>query len=170
MTKKAHGYIKGIEVCEGYAALNPNNCAVRERTADGKPVGPCCFHLEGGTTCPRHGKVKAKGEGKMTKRDVIAMLPKLRPASEPGKKEDGTRVHLQYHAADEATPKAVEQAKRADELGLPKDRYTGRVSRIWKTVTNDQMLTVYVELERDHQWRSFNLDRGDLLQLVVLGE
>ena len=106
----------------------------------------------------------------MTKQDIIDLLPKLRSASEPGKKEDGTRVHIQYHAFRDASPNAVEQAKRADELGLPKDRYTGRVSRVWKTVTNDQMLTVYVELERDHQWRSFNLNRGDLLQLVILGE
>jgi hypothetical protein len=106
----------------------------------------------------------------MTKQEILDMLPKLRQASEPGKVEDGTRVHLQYHAANEATSKAVEQAKRAEELGLPKDRYTGRVSRVWKSASGDQMLTVYVELERDHQWRSFNLNCGELLQFVVLGE
>ena len=54
----AHGYAAGLEVCEGFAALHPNNCAIRERTADGVSVGPCTFHLENGTTCPRHGNVK----------------------------------------------------------------------------------------------------------------
>jgi hypothetical protein len=113
--------------------------------------------------------ITEKGET-MTKQEILDMLPKFRQASEPGKVEDGTRVHLQYHSANEATSKAVEQAKRAEELGLPKDRYTGRVSRVWKSASGDQMLTVYVELERDHQWRSFNLNRGELLQFVVLGE
>jgi len=34
----------------------PNACAVRERTADGTPVGRCYFHTENGV-CPRHGNV-----------------------------------------------------------------------------------------------------------------
>lgn len=52
------GYIKGLEISRGYAVVNPHNCAVKERTADGVYVGPCEFYLEGGTTCCRHGKVK----------------------------------------------------------------------------------------------------------------
>ena len=52
------GYADGLEVCEGFARLNPHNCAVRERTADGVSVGPCTHYLAGGTTCPIHGKVK----------------------------------------------------------------------------------------------------------------
>jgi hypothetical protein len=106
----------------------------------------------------------------MTSQDILDLLPRLRSASEPGKVEDGTRVHLQYKAFGKPTPTAIAQAKRAEELDLPKDRYTGRVSRVWKTSSGDQMLTVYVELERDHQWRSFNLDKGELLKLVTLGE
>ena len=106
----------------------------------------------------------------MTCQDIIALLPKLRPASEPGKVEDGTRVHIQYEAFQKPTMKALEQAKRAEELELDKDRYTGRISRIWKSVAGDQILTVYVELERDHQWRSFNLDKGELKRLVILEE
>lgn len=53
------GYLLGVEIYEGYARTNPHNCAVKERTGDGVPAGPCCFYLENGTTCPRHGKVKA---------------------------------------------------------------------------------------------------------------
>ena len=54
----ATGYLQGIEIYQGYAQTNPHNCAVKERTGDGVPVGPCCFYLDNGATCPRHGKVK----------------------------------------------------------------------------------------------------------------
>lgn len=53
------GYLPGVEIYKGYALSNPYNCAVKERTGDGVPVGPCCYYLDNGTTCPRHGKVKA---------------------------------------------------------------------------------------------------------------
>lgn len=39
------------------AYRHPNNCPVQERTADGRPVGRCWFHLPDGKTCPRHGDV-----------------------------------------------------------------------------------------------------------------
>ena len=35
------------------------NCAVREMTADGVPVGRCWCYLSEGDICPRHGNVKA---------------------------------------------------------------------------------------------------------------
>lgn len=38
-----------------------NLCAIRERTADGKPVGRCCFPVKDGR-CPRHGDVLAVQE------------------------------------------------------------------------------------------------------------
>lgn len=49
----------------------PNNCPVRERTADGVNVGRCCFHLPDGKTCSRHGNVEAaitlyRESGKLT--------------------------------------------------------------------------------------------------------
>lgn len=52
------GYVTGVEFSASFARLMPKNCAVIERTADGVSCGPCCFYLENGTTCPRHGKVK----------------------------------------------------------------------------------------------------------------
>lgn len=36
--------------------INPDACAVRERTADGASVGRCWFRTEKGR-CPRHGDV-----------------------------------------------------------------------------------------------------------------
>lgn len=106
----------------------------------------------------------------MLKPEHLTILANVRQASEPGKKEDGTRVHVQYKSFGTPKPAAIAAAKRAEDLGLPKDRYTGRVSRIWKSGDGDRMLTVYVELERDHQYRSFNLDKGEVLNIVVLGE
>jgi hypothetical protein len=60
MSKKVliYTYLDGLEVCSGFEKLWPNNCAIRERTADGESVGPCTFYLEEGVTCPRHGKVR----------------------------------------------------------------------------------------------------------------
>jgi hypothetical protein len=53
-------YLKCFEVSEGYARQNPNNCPVRERTADGVSVGPCCFFLQDGVQCPRHGVIRVR--------------------------------------------------------------------------------------------------------------
>jgi len=58
MTNKTLGYRDGLEVSESCARTTPNNCAVRERTGDGRSVGACCFYLTDGITCPRHGVVK----------------------------------------------------------------------------------------------------------------
>lgn len=35
----------------------PNNCAIREFTADHVSVGRCCHGLAEGDVCPRHGDV-----------------------------------------------------------------------------------------------------------------
>jgi hypothetical protein len=37
--------------------VGPNNCPIRERTADGRVVGRCWFHCPDGV-CPRHGDVR----------------------------------------------------------------------------------------------------------------
>ena len=57
------GYVADLEIVVAYAKTFPNNCAIRERTADSDYVGPCTFDLENGTTCPRHGKVKFERAG-----------------------------------------------------------------------------------------------------------
>lgn len=51
-------YDPELEINRAHAETYPNNCSVRERTADGVFVGVCWFHLEDGTTCQRHGVVK----------------------------------------------------------------------------------------------------------------
>jgi len=105
----------------------------------------------------------------MTVQDIQSVVDGLQGASEPGKVEDGTRIHLHYTAFGKATESAKKEATRASELGLPRDRYTGRVSRIWNSGAGDQLLTVLVELERDHKYRTFNFEKGTVHKIVVLG-
>ena len=105
--------------------------------------------------------------------EVKAILAdKVRQSSNPGKVEDGTRVHVRYHRIPGAkvSERAKEEALRASGLGLPTDAYTGRISRVWTSAAGDTILSMYVELERDHTYRSFNIDKGSILNIVILGE
>lgn len=52
------GYLPGLEINHIMARFQPYACAVIVRDGDGVSVGPCWHHLDGGTTCPVHGKVK----------------------------------------------------------------------------------------------------------------
>jgi hypothetical protein len=106
----------------------------------------------------------------MTRNQVKMVLRRVRQASMPGTVEDGTRVHIHYKSFGKTSKTAAEQAKRAEDLGLPRDRYTGRISRIWRSGAGDLLVNVYVELERDHQYRTFNIDKGSMFKFVVLGE
>ena len=83
--------------------------------------------------------------------------------------EDGTRVHIHYKAFGKATPAAIQAAQRAAELGLPRDRYTGKISKVWRSKGNDLLVTLWVELERDHVYRTLNLTNGEVFKFVVLG-
>ena len=51
-------YFGKHEISEVYAKMNPRNCPVIEYTADKDNVGVCCFYLQDGKTCPRHGIIK----------------------------------------------------------------------------------------------------------------
>ena len=104
----------------------------------------------------------------MAESEVVQILQNVHGASRKGI-EDGTRIHAHYTAFGLPTEVAVKCAARASELGLPRDRYTGRVSRVWHSKSNDLLLTMWVELERDHMYRTLNLTRGTVHKLVVLG-
>jgi len=83
--------------------------------------------------------------------------------------EDGTRIHVHYTAFGKPSAEAVQHAQRANDLGLPRDRYTGRVSRVWRSNAGDTLLTLWVELERDHMYRTLNVSKGTIHNIVVLG-
>ncbi len=115
----------------------------------------------------------------MNTNEVKAILTGVKGCTEkPGangkveRTEDGTRIHLHYKRIPGAkvSAQAAQVAQRAAELGLPPDRYTGRVSRVWKSGQGDIILTAFIELERDHVYRSFNIDKGEVVNLVVLGD
>jgi len=104
----------------------------------------------------------------MTVQDVEMVLAGVHGASQKGV-EDGTRVHVHYRAFGKPTAAAIAAAQRAADLELPRDRYTGRVSRVWRDNGGDLLVTLWVELERDHQYRSLNATRGTFYKFVVLG-
>jgi hypothetical protein len=106
----------------------------------------------------------------LSQTQISVALATVRQASRPGKVEDGTRVHIQYGAFRKATDAAKIEAARASDLGLPNDRYTGRVSRVWETSTGSLCMNLLVELERDHKYRTLNLSKGRVFQFVVLGD
>lgn len=106
----------------------------------------------------------------LSHQDVLAALAKVHGFSGTKGVEDGTRVHIHYKAFGVPTPQAIRCAFRAEELGLARDRYTGRVHRVWTSSGGDLCITLWVELERDHTYRTLNLVKGEVLKFVVLGD
>jgi hypothetical protein len=102
--------------------------------------------------------------------DIAVALAQVRQASDPGKVEDGTRVHIHYESFGKASETAKKEASRAADLGLPRDRYTGRISRVWKAASGDLCVNLFVELERDHKYRTLNVTKGKVFRLEVLGD
>jgi len=87
----------------------------------------------------------------------------------------GSYVHFMYHRIPGrvASAKAIEEAKRADDLGIEKTRYTGQVERIWKSKAGDLILTLLVTLERADEngkpvYRAFNIDKGELVLITKM--
>jgi len=101
--------------------------------------------------------------------DLAVVLAQVRQASRPGRREDGTRVHVHYRAFGVPTVRAKEEAKRAAELGLDRDRYTGRVSKVWKAEDGSLCIRLWVELERKHRYRTLNATKGQIFKFVVMG-
>ena len=105
----------------------------------------------------------------LTGPEILVILSKVHGVSGNGV-EDGTRVHIHYKAFGVSTPHGIKCAARAAELGLERDRYTGRVHRVWTSRNGDQCITLWVELERDHMYRTLNLVKGDVMKFVILGD
>jgi len=111
----------------------------------------------------------------MDKMELINMVRCLRGSSDPGKATDGARIHVYYNTIPGNTPsdKAKEEAKRAEVLGLEKQRYTGVVSKVFESKGKDLCLCMRVELERASEdgkpcFRTFNVTRGDIVTIAVL--
>lgn len=106
----------------------------------------------------------------LTHNEIAVALAQITQASEPGKVEDGTRVHIQYEAFGKATDQAKVEAQRAADLGIARDRYTGRISRVWQASDGSLCVNVFVELERDHKYRTLNFTKGKVFSFTILGD
>ena len=106
---------------------------------------------------------------KMDTVEALKILATCRKASQPGK-HDGTRLHFVYKAFGEPSDQAIEEAKRGEDLGIPSGHYTGRLDNIKTAADGSTIVVMFVELERDHKFRSFNLDKGEMQKIVVLGD
>lgn len=114
---------------------------------------------------------------RMTKAEVEAMVRGLKQSTEPSKALDGARVHVFYNAMPSKRPvtdRAKEEAKRAEVLGIERQRFTGVVSKVFTSKTGDLCLCVRVELERVSNdgrpcFRTLNITKGDVVAIAVLG-
>ncbi len=105
----------------------------------------------------------------MSRSEVRKALAGARCASAPHEL-DGDWVHIWYKSFGKPTARSIAEANRAEELGLPRDRYTGRLVRIWQDRKGDLLIRVHVELERDGAYRTFNATRGEVQRILVLGK
>jgi|CXWL01.1.fsa_nt_gi hypothetical protein len=109
-----------------------------------------------------------------SKEEILELLPRLKAASIAGHSNDGTKLAVTYHAFNAPTARALEESELAREEGWDLHEYTGTLDRIFFNARGERCMTVLC-LERTngdgrhHAYRSFNLQRGNLKQLVVLG-
>ena len=106
----------------------------------------------------------------LTMTEIAVEMSKIHQASRPGKVEDGTRIHIHYKSFGKASDNAKIEAARASELGLPRNRYTGRISKVWISGDGSLCLNMFVELERDHKYRTMNLSKGKVFAFTILGD
>jgi len=83
----------------------------------------------------------------MSRSEVRKALASAVQASSP-KALDGDFVHIWYRSFRKPSPRSVSEACRAEEMGLPKDHYTGRLIRVWEDGKGDLLIRMFVELER----------------------
>ena len=106
----------------------------------------------------------------LNQQEIQTVLRQVKGASGIQNVQDGTRVHIHYKSFGVPTQQGIRCASRAAELGLSRDRYTGRIHRVWTSSKGDQCVTMWVELERDHMYRTLNLDKGEVYKFIILGE
>jgi len=105
--------------------------------------------------------------------EIQTALQTLKAASEPGRSNDGVRVMVHYKAFRTPTPKALAEAALARDEGWALDTYSGTLDRVFTSRTGDLCFTIRA-LERvggdgRHCFRTFNTVRGQVLELVVMG-
>ena len=77
------------------------------------------------------------------------------------------RLFLIYERMNETKPSS-QGAHRAEVIGVPKTHYTGIVDSVTLSKENETILTMLVQVERDFEYRSFNLNRGKVYEIRIL--
>jgi len=117
---------------------------------------------------------------RMEKVEVEAIVRGLRSTDStttPGQVVDGNRIHVYYKTMpNKRTPtqRAIEEAQRASDLGIERQRLTGVVSSVFKSKADDLCVCMRVELERSSQdgkpiYRTLNITKGDVVAIAVIG-
>ena len=107
----------------------------------------------------------------VSKQFILRTLFELRQASVPGKTNDGARIRIRYKPFREPTKQALQEARAAQEAHLDLNLFTGHLDRVWMSSAGDLIVTM-LALERlsgtNYTYRSFNLKRGEIQELIVL--
>lgn len=113
----------------------------------------------------------------MTEAQVLETLALADEAADNEDGTGGTRLHIHYRAFRPSNTRAKSEAERATELGLPEDRFTGRLHKVWRSQAGDLIVRMVVELERQNpdnpekpMYRAFNVTKGKIEKIVVLGK
>ncbi len=108
--------------------------------------------------------------------EIRELLPRLKAATVPGQTNDGTRVMVGYKAFNsEPTTRQIHECALAREEGWDLTQYSGTLDRVFRNARGELCFTILC-LERTngdgrhHAYRSFNTVRGEIRQLVVLGQ
>lgn len=106
-----------------------------------------------------------------TRRHILDNLLQLKEATIPGHSADGASIRIKYIPFKEPTKRAIEEARPALRAGLDLQTFSGRIDKIWYSQQGYLILTMLV-LERivngAYTYRSFNLDKGELKELIIL--
>ena len=106
----------------------------------------------------------------LAKKEILSILSGCLLSNKTGNPKNGSMVHFEYEriAGRKVTQLQANESMVASELGLAKNRYTGRLVNVRIAKNGDTIVVMYVELEREGKYRSFNLDKGSVYTLKVM--
>jgi len=86
----------------------------------------------------------------------------------------GTQVFVSYQAGRAPTARAVREARKADDWGIPKRWFQGRLEGVWVSKKGEPVFCIYSETRYNDadptaqgHYRTFNPALGTLMSLEV---
>lgn len=83
----------------------------------------------------------------------------------------GAKLCVIYEAGDEASPRAIREARRSTRAGIPRQVYFGRLHRVWRTKSGELVMSIRCSNRDDERtgtpyaYRTFNPKKGALIAL-----